>query len=173
MERGREDSMMRWPASRLAFASTLFLAGCDGRPLLYQLAPSETDQEVLAAYQLIDTANAGKLTRGQVDGYFKQRFAELDRNRDGLLDKDELRGAVPMLGMTSPVNMMFRLDINGDGKLSPEEFLKLSNYLFVRDENNDGVLTLTEVKTPPATSFVPVGKQSPGFDAGNPAGPKG
>ena len=163
---------MRVPVLRVAFACILLLAGCDGRPLLYQIAPSETDLECLAAFQLIDATNSGRLTRQQVDDYFKQRFAELDRNRDGFLDKDELRGVVPILGMTSPVNMMFRLDINGDGKLSLDEFLKLANYLFVRDENNDGVLTLTEVKTPPVTSFVPVGKKSPGFDAGNPAGPK-
>lgn len=68
--------------------------------------------------------------------------------------------------------MLFRLDINGDGRLSVEEFLHLSDYLFVRDENKDGILTLTEVKTPPAENYVPVGKKSPGFEAPNPAGPQ-
>lgn len=150
----------------------LLLAGCNGRPLLYQIAPSETDNEVLAAFQAIDTAHAGQLTRQQVDDYFKQRFAELDRNKDGFLDKDELQGRASILGMKSGADMLFRLDMNSDGRLSLAEFMALSNYLFVRDENRDGILTLTEVKTPPVETFVPVGKKSPGFDAPNPAGPR-
>jgi hypothetical protein len=140
---------------RLAgFWALLMLAGCDGRPLLYSIAPSQQDLDCLAAFQMIDTAGKGQLTRAEVDGYFKQRFAELDRNHDGFLDETEAAGAVPVFGMKTGANMVFRLDINGDGKLSQDEFLRLSNYLFTRDDNRDGILTLAEVKTPPADTYM-------------------
>lgn len=140
---------------RLAsLAALLVLAACDGRPLLYSLAPSQTDLDCLAAFQMIDTAGKGQLTRAEVDSYFKARFLALDRNHDGFLDEAEASGAVPVFGMKTGANMVFRLDINGDGKLSQDEFLRLSNYLFTRDDNRDGILTLTEVKTAPADTYM-------------------
>jgi hypothetical protein len=46
----------------------------------------------------------------------EQRFAELDRNRDGFLSRDEANGAVEL-------NTRFsELDANNDGKLSPDEY---------------------------------------------------
>ena len=147
----------------LAYMMALtLLAACNGRPLLYQLAPSDTDLEALAAFQMIDSGNTGQLTRKQVDDYFRRRFTELDRNRDGFLDAAEAQAALPLLGMTSGSSMIFRLDLNGDGRLSADEFVQLSNYLFLRDADRDGVLTLTEVKTPPVDSYAPI---STGKDA--------
>ena len=143
---------MRLHFSTLVLA--LALAGCDGRPLLYSLAPSRLDLQVLALFQTIDAGSKGQLTRAEVDDYFKRRFAQLDTNHDGFLDETEAAGALPLMGMTSGSNMVFRLDINGDGKLSPEEFGRLANYLFTRDANRNGVLTLAEVKVPPSDDFV-------------------
>lgn len=162
---------MRTTAQRLLLASAciLPLSACSGRPLLYQLAPSETDQETIAAFQTIDTARKGQLTRQEVDDFFRRRFAELDRNRDGFLDAAEAQPATPLLSMKSGRDMVFRLDANLDGRLSLDEFLTLSNYLFVRDENNDGVLTLAEVRTPPVETYKTVGKTSPGLETVNPA----
>lgn len=135
-------------------AMMMALAGCDGRPLLYNLAPSQLDLQVLALYQTIDTGNKGQLTRAEADAYFKRRFIELDANHDGFLDEAESSAALPVMGMKSGADMVFRLDINGDGKLSADEFGRLANYLFTRDTNRDGVLTLAEVKVPPADDDV-------------------
>ena len=104
-----------------------------------------------------------------MDDFFRRRFAELDRNRDGFLDAAEAQPATPLLSMKSGRDMVFRLDANLDGRLSLDEFLTLSNYLFVRDENNDGVLTLAEVRTPPVETYKTVGKTSPGLETVNPA----
>ena len=145
-----------WPA---VLAVSLLAAACNGRPLLYQIAPSDSDLEALAAFQMIDTAKTGQLTRKQVDDYFRRRFTELDRNKDGYLDAIEAQAALPLLGMTSGASMIFRLDMNGDGKVSVDEFVALSNTLFLRDADRDGVLTLVEVKTPPVDSYVPVSAQ--------------
>ena len=69
------------------------------------------------------------------------------------------QAALPLLGMQSGASMIFRLDMNGDGQVSVDEFVALSNTLFLRDVNRDGVLTLVEVKTPPVDSYVPVSAQ--------------
>lgn len=158
---------LEWVALMLAAAAAL--AACDGRPLLYQIAPSETDIVTQAAFQRIDTTGKGQLTRAEVDDYFKRRFAELDVNHDKLLDETELAPFVPFLGMKTGSEMMFRLDFSGDGKLSEAEFLRLSNYLFTRDYNKDGVLTLIEVKTPPSDTYVEAGSNKPGLSVGTPA----
>ena len=146
------------------------LAACDGRPLLYQLVPSEADQEVVAAFRMIDRGNAGRLTRAETDAYFQRRFAELDRNRDGFLDEAELKAVVPILGFKTAAAMIFSLDFDSDGRLSPGEFLRLSNYLFTRDLNRDGVLTLEEVKTPPSDNYVAAGSNAPGVSVVAPTG---
>ncbi len=132
----------------------LTIAACDGRPLLYNLAPSAQDLECLALFQRIDTGGKGQLSRAETDAYFKRRFAELDRNHDGFLDDEEANGALPLLGWKTGADVVFHLDINGDGKLSPDEFGRLALRLFTRDTNQDGILTLAEVKVPPSDDFV-------------------
>ena len=149
---------MRAPGLLPMIAAVLLLAGCDGRPLLYNLVPSDSDREVLAAFRMIDAANTGQLTRQQVDDYFKRRFAELDFNRDGFLDEAELRAAVPIFQFKTASAMLFSLDMKSNGRLSQDDFLRLSIYLFTRDVNRDGVLTLEEVKTPPSDSYVAEGR---------------
>jgi Ca2+-binding EF-hand superfamily protein len=159
--------MMRW-AECLSAASALLLGGCDGRPLLYQIVPSDQDVEVLAVFRRVDSANAGQLTRAQVDGYFKQQFSQLDRNRDGFLDAEEIQGIVPIFGKKTGADLLFILDINGDGRVAPDEFLRLSNYLFTRDQNRDGILTLAEAKLPPGDSYISGGVNTPGVQVTKP-----
>jgi len=142
------------------------LAACDGRPLLYQLAPSEMDVSTLAVFQKIDEANKGQLTRAEIDAYFKRRFAELDRDHDGFVEEAEVVGLTPVLGLKTPSEFIFRLDFSGDGKLSEAEFLRLTNYLMTRDHNKDGILTLTEVKTPPSDNYVESSSNKPGLSLG-------
>ena len=161
---------MRAIGSVTAIAVAMVVAGCDGRPLLYQLAPSESDLQILGAFQMIDSVKAGQLTRQQSDDYFRRRFAEFDTNHDGFLNDDEAKAAVPIFGFKTGTGLVFSLDINGDGRLSQDEFLRLSNYLFTRDLNRDGILTLQEVKTPPTDTFVAAGAAgTPGIQVTNPS----
>ncbi len=145
--------MSRLPIA-LAVAAALGLAGCTGQPLLYQIMPSETDVETLAAFRLIDAGNTGQLTREQVDAYFNTRFTALDLNRDGFIDETEARSAVPIFSYKTGQALVFHLDLDGDGRLSRDEYVRLSNYLFTRDANKDGILTLAEVKEPPSETYV-------------------
>ena len=146
-------------------ATALLLAACDGRPLLYQIVPSEADIGCLKAFHMIDTANKGQITRAETDAYFARRFAELDRNHNGILDETEAAGMVPIFGFKTGPDLIFHLDLNGDGKLTADEFAKLSVYLFTRDENRDGILTLAEVKTPPGDDYVAPSAHQPGVQA--------
>jgi len=160
--------MRRLKLAGTVIAASLSLAACDGRPLLYQVAPSETDISTLAAFQQIDTANKGQLTRAEIDAYFKQRFAQLDRDHDGFIEEAEAQPLLPILGMKTPSELIFRLDFSGDGKLSESEFLRLTNFLMTRDYNKDGILTLVEVKTPPSDTYVEASSNKPGLSVGTP-----
>eukprot|EP01065_Artemidia_motanka_P037962 TRINITY_DN46849_c0_g1_i1.p1 TRINITY_DN46849_c0_g1~~TRINITY_DN46849_c0_g1_i1.p1 ORF type:complete len:1191 (+),score=437.73 TRINITY_DN46849_c0_g1_i1:66-3638(+) len=69
-------------------------------------------------------------------GALKRTFSELDKNQDGYLDKDELRGALdeqlvarfPDMGEEQRAEMIALIvqtaDIDGDGRLSIAEFLR-------------------------------------------------
>jgi hypothetical protein len=138
----------------IATLLALALAACDGRPLLYSLVPSDQDLQSIALFQQIDAAGKGQLSRAETDAYFKRRFSELDRNHDGFLEEGEAAGALPLFGWKTGADVVFHLDINGDGKLSPDEFGRLALRLFTRDTNQDGILTLAEVKVPPSDDYV-------------------
>jgi Ca2+-binding EF-hand superfamily protein len=148
---------MHVPRTLPILAAVVLTTACDGRPLLYNIVPSDSDREVLAAFRTIDTASSGQLTRAQADDYFKRRFSELDANRDGFLDEAELKGMVPIFQFKTAPAMLFSLDMKSAGRLSRDDFLRLSVYLFTRDTNRDGILTLAEVKTPPTDGYVASG----------------
>lgn len=74
----------------------------------------------------IDADKDGKVSRQEIDGAMKQagqhrgkhaeaRFKKADKNGDGLLSKDEVANASPL------VRDFDKIDTNKDGKLSKEE----------------------------------------------------
>lgn len=119
------------------------------RPLLYALAITLLGASV---------ANAGPSRAGSAAAP-GARFAELDRNRDGSLDRSEV-ASVPRL-----VERFERIDRNGDQRLAPEELRKAARLAEARrdlakaqreamrarfiflDADGDRSLTLAEIGT--------------------------
>gem|GEM_PF-3026522 len=70
--------------------------------------------------------------------YFEYEFRKYDRNRDGYLTREELTAPV------RPEDEFRAMDADGDGRLSPKEFLFGGREFFRRDRNGDNFLSLPE-----------------------------
>ena len=77
--------------------------------------------------------------------YYRNKFRELDRNGDRVLDVDELEVAMPLMDATSAKELVLKLDRNSDGKLSEAEFTVIANWLF-QLAKSPTQLTLSDVE---------------------------
>ena len=103
-------------------------------------------QENIKQFNDIDTKKTGVITLDQAVEFYTARFAVLDLNRDKFLDAREIAPMLPIMQATSPEDLVRRLDNNGDGKVSQNEFLILANVLFQRSSSGDGTLTLKDAQ---------------------------
>jgi hypothetical protein len=87
-------------------------------------------------------ADEGPVTRAQLEQMNKDRFAEMDANKDGFVTAEELGGAE---GAGRAAGMVARLDSDKDGKVSLAELSArmLASFDFA-DSNKDGILTPQE-----------------------------
>ncbi|MCG6537429.1 MAG: EF-hand domain-containing protein, partial [Syntrophales bacterium LBB04] len=83
----------------------------------------------------------GRISKKEyVDAVIKS-FHKLDRNRDGFLTKDELK----TIDKIDAEKFVKEEDINEDGKISKEEFIKAARKRFkLLDKNNDGFIDQKE-----------------------------
>jgi Ca2+-binding EF-hand superfamily protein len=82
------------------------------------------------------------VTRAQIEQTNKERFAEMDSNKDGFVTSAELAVAA---GPERAARMLERLDSNKDGKVSPAELSARMLAMFdSADANHDGVVTAAE-----------------------------
>ncbi|CAF4567640.1 unnamed protein product, partial [Rotaria sp. Silwood1] len=67
------------------------------------------------------------------DAYFQETFRAFDRNSDGFITAKEIKKTMKDLGESltdkQAKEMLKTADVNGDGKLSQEEFRILFNYI--------------------------------------------
>ena len=114
--------------------------GPQGRP--------DPDRMVAMMLNQMDTDKDGRISKAEATGRLKENFDRADINKDGYLDKDELRKlAVVMLanrggdaGGPGAGNDFDAMDKNADGRLSREE-LKGTRFADKFDEidtNKDG-----------------------------------
>ena len=139
------------------------LAGCQGglgKPSAPP-APSPGHVVYIEEFKRIDTANKGTISLDEARAYYAQLFARLDVRHDGRLDAKELDAAVPMIAATSGDELVSRLDRNGDGKISQDEFLVAANWLFQLARNGDN-LSLKEVETNGVATVAPSVKKETG-----------
>jgi Ca2+-binding EF-hand superfamily protein len=108
---------------------------------------------------VIDTNKDGTVSKEEWSVYQERVFAALDKNHDGFLEPDEFfrtanDNVIPFttLGyahglMTQP--MFGKIDANGDGKISKEEFVNFQLKLFeMMDTDKKQELTVSEFIVP-------------------------
>ncbi|GAB4153892.1 MAG: hypothetical protein Tsb009_30370 [Planctomycetaceae bacterium] len=117
----------------------------------------------------------GTAFRANNQTFLKTMIARYDVNKDGLVDRFEMRRLFSQIGYgrAFQVTRNFArsrlpdikklLDVNGDGKLSPEELKAVGDRLKSRDADDNDVLELTELGGATTRSQIQIGS---GFGRG-------
>ena len=90
----------------------------------------------------------GRFTLERLLGRTDSRFAQLDKNGDGVIDAQDLETAANERLAFTTQRFLKRFDTNGDGKVSKDEFERFARKRFAKlDLNDDG--KITEQDLPP------------------------
>jgi len=108
-------------------------------------------------FRRIDTNGDRKLEFSEIQAVRAQMFDRMDANHNGLLDAGEVRAAVEQVkskrnfqtaqfaGFPAQAR---RMDHNGDGKISRDEFAAfIPDRLLQADTNGDGALSISELRS--------------------------
>ncbi|MCX5850069.1 MAG: EF-hand domain-containing protein [Deltaproteobacteria bacterium] len=89
----------------------------------------------------IDKNNDGKISKKEYIDAVIKTFNKLDKNTDGFLTKEELK----TIDKIDAEKFVKEEDINKDGKVSKEEFIKAAEKRFkLLDKNNNGFIDQKE-----------------------------
>ena len=99
------------------------------------------------ALEQADTNHDGKVTKQEYIDARAAQFARMDRNGDGFIDAADSREGGSERGQRAASMLRGRIDSNGDGKISKEEFVNAPTMMFDKfDANKDGVLDAQELE---------------------------
>lgn len=110
-----------------------------------QMAPRD-QQQPQESWKQYDLNGDGKITRGEFMAVRALCFARYDANGYGTLTRVEVRKFSPRQSADRIEAAFSRLDVDGDGQISREEFDQGSDRLFRHvDTNGDGIIAGMEL----------------------------
>ena len=95
---------------------------------------------VVERFKAMDKDGDGKVSRAEFSG-LPARFARVDTNKDGFIDKDEVKAIV---GQAQPGAGIMAMDKDGNGKVSRAEFLGQPAVFARLDADSDGQIDKDE-----------------------------
>ncbi len=103
---------------------------------------------MIAAFEKADVNHDGKITRAEFVASRNARFADMDRNGNGVITRDDFSRLIalrPKAGILID-EMIAQADLNRDGSVTRAEFYKAPTTDFDRaDTNRDGVVDRAEL----------------------------
>ncbi len=98
-------------------------------------------------FQRFDRDRDGKVTQEEVDALRNDKFKAFDRDAGGELTIDEFQGLWLEMARPRMVDHFQRLDGDGDGKVTRDEYDRPFAFMMSRhDRNGDGVVTMKELR---------------------------
>ena len=102
----------------------------------------------------LDTNGDGAVSKDEIKAHREAMFAEIDTNHDGVLSQDEIVAHHEMkkaeMRAKMQAKMFARLDADGNGTVSKEEFEDRPMPMFDRmDDDGDGVVMIEEFEDGP------------------------
>jgi Ca2+-binding EF-hand superfamily protein len=98
-----------------------------------------------------DTNGDGAISKSEMLAARERMFTKLDRNGDGVIGEKEIEGARDAIMDRADAaqarlgNRWRRMDTNGDGKVSQDEFRNRMPLFDLADRNSDGTLSADEI----------------------------
>ena len=133
------------------FATLAFALSPIGAGIVSAQPSPEALEKITEMMIEADLNGDGKTTRAELNQHRAQMFAKLDRNEDGVIDKQD-RPKRPMAKRKfepafEQVKSVF--DSNKDGRVTLDEWNRSDPDIFaLLDSNEDGVITRAELPAP-------------------------
>lgn len=131
------------------FTNSLFTKAATAAVLLCASCAALAQSREGSALEHADANQDGKITRQEYIDARAAQFARMDRNGDGFVDDADSRDRADQSsrGKRMASAMRGRIDSDGDGKISKDEFVNAPTMLFDRfDADKNGELDAKELE---------------------------